>query len=1485
MKLGNTGRSLSDLASLLTSGKKDSEKEPKGKEEPFDPLHPFKAKKKRSSFVPAGARPFFAPQDGAGPSAASPQEAKRQEPRAERAGASLYRSRPTKPEPLAARPVSGTPGSNRGKEDRSGRKAVAGTLHVSFRKPDARGGEPKAGTRAPEVGTAPGSREAVLLPGRKSPEGSAGETRSRRAAPAARIGGKRRETRDGARKGADPKAGSGSSKPREAGKRPRGENRAASAERVRNPIPPVELMPGLPVSARADEIVKAIRENQVVVISGETGSGKTTQLPKLCLMAGRGTKGLIGHTQPRRIAATSVAKRIAEELHTEPGEVVGYKIRFTDHTSPGATIKLMTDGILLAETQSDRMLRAYDTLIIDEAHERSINIDFLLGYLKQILPKRPDLKVIITSATIDTERFAKHFGRDEDHPAPVIKVSGRTYPVEIRYRPIEDDDSEDDRTMIDAIEGAVNELEMTGRGDILVFLPGEREIRETADALRRADPRGTTEVLPLYARLPAEDQEKIFRSGGRRRIVLATNVAETSITVPGIRYVIDTGLARVKRYSYRSKVEQLLVEPVSQAAANQRSGRCGRVADGVCIRLYSEEDFSRRPAFTDPEIMRSNLAAVILRMKSLGLGDVREFPFVQAPPSRAVTDGYAILSELNCVDESGDLTRIGRTLSKLPVDPRLARMLLAASERGALAEVLIIASGLSIQDPRERPPERAAAADEAHKRLSDPKSDFLSYVKLWNFIEKAWRDKESHRKFEDQMKRQFLSPRRIREWRDVMGQLLEMSRGIGWRLNTAPATFEEVHCSLLTGLLGSVGMRHVDADFRAPPYLGARGIKFWIWPGSPRAKKCGAWIVAAEIVETSRVYARCVADVDPEWIEKVGAHLIRKSWTEPHWEKKRGEVVALEKGTLYGLPVYSGRTVSFSKHDLKLSREIFIREALVEGDMDLQAPFFRHNQALIREIRDLEQKSRRPDVLVDDEAIFAFYDGKLGADVCDAVSLETWRKEAEAKEPKILWLTRDELMRHGAEGITLDMYPKTMVNAGISMALGYYFDPGSPRDGVTLTVPLYALNQVNETRCEWLVPGMLKEKIRVLVKSLPPRLRRNCVPIPEYADGFFSRYAISGEFPKEPLLEVLIRDLREEKGVVCEHRDFKLEQLPPHLVMNYRVVDEHGRQLDMDRSLAKLRAELGTKARETFQGVANHDARVVNELEDSMTTWSFGELPELMEIHRKGQVLMGMPALVDHGNSVSLEVFDDPVKAEAAHREGLRRLFRIQLKEQVRFIDKNLRNLQNAFMQAGNVPAISRSFENFDDLKNQVIDGALERTALLAPLPKTQQEFFRRLEDTRGRLSLIAQDLARLLESILSEASAVPKLLNGLKQEKELRSDIEAQLSWLFPKRFLVSVPHKALSNYPRYLAAVRRRLEKFREDPSRDRERMEEIHRLEAPYFRRLSELKGQKEPRLEDFAWMIQELRVSLFAQQLRTPIPVSVKRLQKIWNTIKY
>lgn len=1252
--------------------------------------------------------------------------------------------------------------------------------------------------------------------------------------------------------------------------------RRLSYEERRNPVPPFTLMPGLPVSERGEEVAKAIRENRVVIVCGETGSGKTTQLPKIAMMAGRGVHGMIAHTQPRRIAASSIAKRIAEELKTEPGEVVGYKVRFTDTMSPGATIKLMTDGILLAETQNDPMLRAYDTVIIDEAHERSINIDFLLGYLKRLLSKRRDLKVIVTSATIDAERFARHFEID-GRPAPILTISGRTYPVEVRYRPIEDMDE----TLVGAIDDAVGELEASGRGDILVFLPGEREIREAADVLRKSRP-STTEILPLFARLTAAEQERVFRPSGARRIVLSTNVAETSITVPGIRFVVDTGLARVKRYSYRNKVEQLQIEPVSQASANQRAGRCGRVADGICIRLYSEDDFARRPAFTDPEILRSNLAAVILRAISLKLGDVREFPFVQTPPPRAIADGFAILQELNAVTEEGELTRVGRELARLPVDPRLGRMLLAGSEQGSLEELLTICAGLSIQDPRERPADAQQAADEAHRKLADEKSDFLSYVKLWNWYEKANAEKESNRKLEAELHRRYLSVRRLREWRDVRRQLVQLTDELGWRRNTSPATFEQVHRALLTGLLGNIGSKAVESDFRAPPYLGARGIKFWIWPGSARAKKAGRWILAAEIVETSRMFARCVADIEPEWIEAAAGDLLRRNWTEPHWEKSRGEVVAFERGTLYGLTIYQQRRVSFAPHDPKLARELFIRQALVEGEWDGCAEFYAHNARLVREIQDLEHKTRRPDVLVDDELMFAFYDERIPADVVSTPTLLKWLKATSRDDPKALFMSRDELMRHDASGVTNRYFPKTMEMAGISMALNYHFEPGSPRDGLTLAVPLYALNQLDAVRAEWLVPGMVKEKAQTLLKSLPQKIRRHCVPIADFAGGFFTRTK-EGEPQAKGFLEALADDVRSQTGVPCTVGDFKLEQLPPHLIMNFKVLDEHGRQIGMGRNLAQLRAEFGEAAQETFRHVAQEDAAVAKDLEDGITDWTFGELPELMEISRRGQTLIGHPALTDRGTDCAIEVYDDPLEARREHRKGLLRLFRLALREQVKFVERTLRDLGRVQMQAQTVPGLSRLFESADTLSTSVVDCALEATALAEPWPHDEASFRERREDVKGRLTLVAGEISRLLTEIVTEAAGIPLKLRRLSGEKALTDDIEAQLNDLFRKDFLTTVPLSQLAHYPRYLRAVHYRLDRYRDDPVRDESRRADIERLSVPLMRARAARRGQPDSRLDEFGWMLQELRVSLFAQQLRTPMPVSVKRLERVWMSI--
>ena len=1157
---------------------------------------------------------------------------------------------------------------------------------------------------------------------------------------------------------------------------------------TRTPIPPFTLMPGLPVSERGDELVKAVKANQVIIVCGETGSGKTTQLPKICLMAGRGKTGLIGHTQPRRIAASSIAKRLAEELHTEPGEVVGYKVRFTDETGPGATIKLMTDGILLAETQTDPLLKRYDTIIIDEAHERSINIDFLLGYLKKLLPRRPDLKVIVTSATIDAERFAKHFGRDDEHPAPIFTISGRTYPVEIRWRPVEDVDEADDKTGMEAIADAVEELESAGRGDILVFLPGEREIREAADVISRRHRPGTIDVLPLFARLSAADQERVFRPGGLRRVVLATNVAETSLTVPGIRFVVDTGLARVKRYSYRNKVEQLLVEPVSQASANQRAGRCGRVADGICIRLYDENDWARRPAFTDPEILRSNLAAVILRMKSLKLGEVRDFPFVEPPPARAIADGYAVLTELGAIDERGELTPVGRQLAKLPVDPKLSRMLLAASEKGALTEALVIVSGLSVQDPRERPSDAQQAADTAHKVFKDERSDFLSYVKMWQWFEKARAEKESNKKLTESVRQKFLSPRRLREWRDVYKQLLELTNDIGWKRNTVPAEYDELHQALLTGLLGNLGCRQLDADFRSPPYLG-----------------------------------------------------LKKSWSEPHWEKKRGAVTAFERGTLYGLPVYQQRRVTYTKHDPKLSRELFIRQALVEGEFESRAAFFRHNQDLVKEIRDIENKSRRPDVLVDDELIYAYYDEHIAADVADQASFEAWLKEAQKKNPKILFLSREELMRHEAQGVTTDYFPKKLKMAGADMAVTYHFEPGAPRDGVTLTVPLFALNQIDPVRCDWLVPGMVKEKVQSLLKSLPQKLRRHCVPLTDYAAGFFTRTQNGTPVAGKTLIDALIDDIAAETGIRCNREDFKTEFLAKHLVMNFKVVDEHGRQLAMGRNLAELRSELGQAAQESFRTVAEADESVAEDLADHITVWNFGELPELMEIRRKNETLIGHPALVDRGDFCSLEVFDDPQQAEKEHRSGLRRLFMIQMKEQVKFLEKNLNSLHRVQMMAGVVESAAAGFESFEGLRADVVALAVEICAMEKPWPVNAAEFGARKDAARAKLSLIGQEIARTVEAVAAELSTIPKKLQAARAYPDTVKDITQQLKRLFPKHFLLSVNEERLRHYVRYVKAVNVRLDKLRNDPARDAQKLQEWNQLAVPYYRELAARRGR--------------------------------------------
>ncbi|MCA8099557.1 ATP-dependent RNA helicase HrpA [Burkholderia contaminans] len=1310
-----------------------------------------------------------------------------------------------------------------------------------------------------------------------------------------------------------------------------------------NPVPPITYPESLPVSGKRDEIARAIAGHQVVIVCGETGSGKTTQLPKICLDLGRGLgaggTGLIGHTQPRRLAASSTGRRIAEELGTPFGEVVGYKVRFTDNLAPGASVKLMTDGILLAETQTDPLLKAYDTLIIDEAHERSLNIDFLLGYLKEILPRRPDLKLIVTSATIDADRFARHFGTDA-HLAPVIEVSGRLYPVEMRYRPVAEDRPavkhaegtggrdrvktarEAERDLMDAIVDAVDELCREGPGDVLVFLPGEREIREAAEALRKHHP-PHTEILPLFARLSAADQDKVFKASNARRIVLATNVAETSLTVPGIRYVVDTGLARVKRYSYRNKVEQLQVESISQAAANQRAGRCGRVADGVCIRLYEESDYQARARFTDPEILRSSLASVILRMKSLHLTAIESFPFLEPPPGRAIADGYQLLNELGAVDDDNVLTPLGRELARLPLDPRVGRMILAARDQQSLREVLIIASALSVQDPRDRPIEAQEQADQAHRRFADERSEFLQWLKIWAWFEEAVAHKKSNRQLIDACRQNFLSHLRLREWRDVHSQLLTVVREHGWRLNEVEATYEQIHLALLTGLLGNLGMK-ADDD---PHYLGARGIKFYLWPGSVLAKKAGRWVMAAELVETSRLYARCLAKIEPEWVEKIGAHLLKKSLSEPHWEKRPAQVSAFERATLYGLPIYHRRRVAFGKQDPARARELFIRGALVEGEFDTKLAFFAHNRKLLADIEQLEHKSRRQDVLVDDELIYAYYDQAIPEGIHTGAAFERWYRDEVKKggqpedKQRLLYLSRDDLMRHEAAGVTTELFPKRATMAGVEMALTYHFEPGTPRDGVTLAVPLYALNQVDARRCEWLVPGMLKEKVQLLLKSLPQKLRRHCVPLPEYAAGFVERMGRE-RFGAGGLVEALIADVRGETQIAMKTADFKLETLPAHLFMNFKVIDEHGRQLAMGRNLAQLRQELGAQAQQQFQkiaaastiaaggdadggepigqaqataattGAAGRHAKAgkgaapqtaapaeagATALYENLTTWNFGKLPELLEIRRRGQTLYGYPALVDRGTHCDVEVFDSPEEAARIHRAGLRRLFALQLKEPIKFLEKNLPGLREMAMQY-------MSLGTQDELRDQLIDTALDRACLQDPLPDDDASFHARRDEGRSRLNLLAQEIARLIGQILAEYAGLVKKLAQAKPFAQAHADLQQQLAALVGKRFVIDTPYAQLAHFPRYLKGIALRIDKLKADPARDAKQSADLLPLAQQYQRAVSQRGGVADARLAEFRWLLEELRISLFAQELRTPMPVSVKRLHKVWESMQ-
>ena len=1227
-------------------------------------------------------------------------------------------------------------------------------------------------------------------------------------------------------------------------------------------LPAPQFPEDLPIAQQRDRIAALIRDHPVTIVCGETGSGKTTQIPKICLTLGRGAAGLIGCTQPRRIAARSLANRLAQELAGAPKGFVGHKIRFQDATRPDTVVKVMTDGILLAETHSDRELRAYDTIIVDEAHERSLNVDFLLGYVKRLVTMRPELKVIVTSATIDTERFSQFFDG-----APVIEVSGRTYPVEVRYRPeffeVEEDDDEP-VDMSEAIAKAVDELSRASvSGDILVFLPGEREIREAAEALRKHHPKNI-EILPLFSRLSAEEQDRVFERGPHRRVVLATNVAETSLTVPGIHFVVDTGLARVKRYSPRQKIDQLRIEPVSQAAARQRAGRCGRVASGIAIRLFAEKEFEERPEFTTPEILRTSLASVILRMAALELGPIAEFPFIEPPTPRQVEDGYRQLFELGAIDDERTLTALGLELARLPVDPRIGRLLLASREFHCLSEMVILAAALSIQDPRDRPQALREASDRAHEEFRDDASDFTQLINLWKFFDNEFIHKKSNRKLYETCREHFLSYVRMREWRDLAGQLREMAGELKIRDNATPATYEQIHRALLTGLIGNVGMKALDGDH----YHGPRGLQFHIWPGSGLKKNRPRWAMAGELQETTRVFARNVAKVEPDWIEKAGAHVVERTWAEPHWDKARGEVVAYENVSLFGLVLAARRNVSFAKIDPVKAREIFIEGALVAGEFESRHPFWIHNMKLIAEIEDLEHRARRPDVLVDDRALAAFYDARLPKDLSDTRSFDTWYRAASAHDPKVLFLARADLMRHGAESITEELFPKQMKIGDAVFPLAYRFEPGHPMDGVTINVPLALLNQVDGSEIDWLVPGMIREKVGWAMKALPKRIRTQLVPVAEHTTKFLEEARPGDKTVKEAVLDYASR-LSAER---LDDTVWSKEDVPAHLLMNVRIVDEAKRELAMGRDLGELRKRLGEAASLTLA-----KARPGMERE-GITQWDFGDLPEQVTFKRGNHTLTGFPALVDEGADVSLRLMDTSQKAQDAHRGGVKRLMALDLKEQLRQLERGLPGF-NALALRFNaqIPA--------DKLKADLLDAVVDRAFIGEDLvPRTARAFEEQKKRARTRLPAVAEGASRHAAAI-GEASQ--QFLQALAQGASLgrvAQEVKGQRERLVYPGFLARTPWERLEHIPRYLKGYSLRMQKYRAGGAeRDQRHAPTVANFWNNYETRLKADRdaGRHDPKLEEFRWLIEELRVSLFAQELRTPLPVSAKRLQKFWD----
>ncbi|MGI5120714.1 ATP-dependent RNA helicase HrpA [Marinactinospora thermotolerans] len=1243
-------------------------------------------------------------------------------------------------------------------------------------------------------------------------------------------------------------------------------------ERRRSSVPAITYPAALPVSQKKDEIAEAIRDHQVVIVAGETGSGKTTQLPKICMELGRGVYGTIGHTQPRRIAARTVAERIAEELGTSLGETVGYKVRFTDQSSDDTLVKIMTDGILLAEIQQDRLLRRYDTIIIDEAHERSLNIDFLLGYLKQLLPRRPDLKVVITSATIDPERFSRHFG-----DAPIVEVSGRTYPVEVRYRPLagdavlDEDDrvtTDSDRDQIQGICDAVDELCAEGPGDILVFLSGEREIRDTAEALDKhlRNRREVPEILPLYARLSSAEQHRVFQPHRGRRIVLATNVAETSLTVPGIKYVIDPGTARISRYSHRTKVQRLPIEPISQASANQRKGRCGRVSEGVCIRLYSEEDFLSRPEFTDPEILRTNLASVILQMASLGLGDIAAFPFVEGPDRRQIKDGVQLLQELGAIDTEGSdpekrLTPLGRKLAQLPVDPRLGRMVLAAEDNGCVREVMIITAALSIQDPRERPVDKQQAAAEKHARFSEKESDFLAYLNLWKYLQEQQRELSGNQ-FRKLCKAEFLNYLRVREWQDIYGQLKQVARTIGVTVNGADADPQRVHAALLAGLLSHIGLKDPEKN----EYLGARGAKFAIFPGSSLFKRQPRFVMSAELVETSRLWGRVNARIEPEWVESLAGHLVKRTYSEPHWEKNQGAVMAYERVTLYGVPIVAQRKVNYGRIDPEVSRELFIRHALVEGDWQTHHKFFHANRRLLEEVEDLEHRARRRDILVDDETLFAFYDERVGAEVVSARHFDTWWKQARRSDPELLNFEKSMLINERADEVREADYPDTWRQGELVFPLSYQFEPGTEADGVTVHIPLKVLNQVGPEGFDWQIPGLREELVTALIRSLPKQLRTSFVPVPDTARAVLARLSPHAE----PLTRALARELGEMKGLRIPEDAWNLERVPDHLRVTFRAVDDRGRALAEDKDLDGLKRRLKPK----LQKAISAEARGIEK--KGLTDWDFGPLQRTFERKTAGHAVRGYPALVDEGASVAVRIFDSEAEQRQAMWAGTRRLLLLQIPSPVAVVQRGLSNQAKLALSRNPHGGVAALFEDCTAC-------AVDKLMADAGGPVWDADGFARLRDhVRAELADTLTDVVGRVEKVLTLWHQAGRDLKGTTSMAVLPSlaDAQKQLAGLVHPGFVTETGWRRLPDLVRYLRALRHRVTKLPENPRRDQVNMAKVEQMRRACEDAIAALPPGRaaDEDVRELRWMLEELRVSLFAQEIGTAYPVSDKRILK-------